>query len=118
MPEPPVFVTFSDSVPWLPTCTLPKLRVVGLDPRAPAESPVPLRAVVRFELEALDVMVTVPVELPTDCGANVRVKVVLSEAFSVNGAVIPLISNAAPLTEAFETLTLVVPVLVSVVVTD
>src|ERR1700758_2545836 len=118
MPEPPVFVTVSDSVPLPPTCTLPKLRVVGLDPRAPAESPVPLRAIVKFELEASDVMVTVPVKFPTDCGANVTVNVALSEAFSVNGAVIPLILNVVPLTEAFDTLTLVPPVLVSVVVTD
>jgi hypothetical protein len=32
---PPVLVTVSDSVCFVPTCTLPKLKLVGFDPRAP-----------------------------------------------------------------------------------
>jgi hypothetical protein len=88
--EPPVLVTVSDRACLLPTVTLPKLRLVGFDPSAPNATPVPDRGTVREGFEASDVIVTVPLALPLACGAKATVKVVLWEALSVNGIVIPL----------------------------
>ena len=45
-------------------------------------------------------MVTVPLRLPVVCGANVAVNVVLCEALSAKGVVMPLSLNALPLTAA------------------
>jgi hypothetical protein len=39
--DPPVFVTVSERVCLLPTVTVPKLRLVGLEVSAPAAAPVP-----------------------------------------------------------------------------
>jgi len=61
----------------LPTVTVPKVRLLGLDPRAPGETPVPARAIETAGLDASDVMVTVPLALPVACGANVTENVVL-----------------------------------------
>src|SRR5208282_3759855 len=55
---PPVFVTVSDSESLLPTCTLPKLRVVGFDPSVPSVTPVPLTGIVSVGFVAVDVTVT------------------------------------------------------------
>ena len=73
-----------------PTCTLPKLRPVGFDPSVPGATPVPDNATVSAGFEAFEVIVTVPLALPVACGANATVNVVLWEALSVNGVVIPL----------------------------
>lgn len=62
--ELPVLVSVSDKLALSPTGTLPKLRLLGLDPRAPPASPVPLRGKLRLGLEASDVTVTLPVALP------------------------------------------------------
>ena len=73
--DPPVFVIVSESDPVLPTFTLPKLRLVGFALKAPGATPVPDTLMVR--LEALDVMVTVPLAFPLAFGSNVTVNVVL-----------------------------------------
>ena len=80
----------------LPTVTLPKLRLVGFDPSAPT-TPAPDRGTVRVGLVAFDVIVTLPLALAADCGANVTLKLVLCPAVSVIGAVIPLRVNPVPL---------------------
>jgi hypothetical protein len=90
MLELPVFVTVSDRVCLLPTLTLPKLKLVGFDPSAPGEIPVPDNARVSVGFAASEVMVTPPLTLPVVCGAKVIVNVVLWEVLSVTGAVIPL----------------------------
>lgn len=95
--EPPVLVTVSDRDCLLPTVTLPKLRLLGFDPRAPTASPVPDNGMVRVGFEALDVTVTLPLAPVADCGVNVTVKVLLWPAVSVSGAVIPLRLNPVPL---------------------
>src|SRR5215467_7587435 len=95
--EPPVFVTVSDRDWLLPTVTLPKLRLVGLDPSAPGVTPVPVRGMVRVGLEALEVMVTEPVALPAAVGVKVTLKVALWPEVSVRGAVMPLMVKPAPL---------------------
>jgi len=54
----------------LPTVTLPKLRLVGFDPNAPAQ----LRARQRDGqrgIGAVEVMVTLPLTLPADAGVSV-----------------------------------------------
>jgi hypothetical protein len=63
--DPPVLVTVSDSEEFLPTITLPKSRLVGLDDRVPAEIPVPDNGRVSVESEASEMMLTAPVALPT-----------------------------------------------------
>lgn len=98
--DPPVLVTVSDS-PWLfPVCTVPKLRLVGLAPSAPGPTPVPDNAIDNVGLGASEVMVTLPLALPVACGANVIVNVVLCDALSATGGVIPLSVNPVPLTDA------------------
>ena len=95
--EPPVLVIVSDRDWLLPTVTFPKLRLVGFDPSVPCVTPVPVTGIVRVGLDAVEVMVTLPLALAADSGANVTVKVALWPAVSVTGAVIPLRLNPVPL---------------------
>jgi hypothetical protein len=95
--EPPVFMTVPERDWLLPTVTLPKLRLVGFDPSAPGEIPVPDIGMVRVGLDAFEVIVTLPLALVADCGANLTVKVALWPGVSVTGAVIPLTLNPVPL---------------------
>ena len=81
----------------LPTVTLPKLRLVGFDLSAPGEIPVPDIGMARVGLDAVEVIVTLPLALAADCGVNLTVKVALWPAVSVTGAVIPLRLNPVPL---------------------
>lgn len=75
--EPPVLVTVSDSG-WLdPVCTVPKFRLAGFAPSAPAAAPVPDNAIDTVGFGAFEVIVTLPLALPADCGANVILNVVL-----------------------------------------
>ncbi len=74
---PPVLVTVSDNDCELPTVTLPKLRLVGLDPSTPGASPLPERGTVKVGLGAFDVTVTFPLALPETVGANLTVNEVL-----------------------------------------
>ena len=62
--DPPELVTVSGRDVLLPTITLPKLRLVGLDETVPGEIPVPDKGRVSVEFEAVEMMVTVPVALP------------------------------------------------------
>ena len=94
---PPVFVTVSKRDLLLPTVTLPKLRLVGLAPSEPGDTPVPDSGMVSVGLEASDVMVMLPLAPPAVDGANETVKVVLCPAASVTGVVIPLKLNPEPL---------------------
>jgi hypothetical protein len=95
--EPPVLVTVSDRDCLLPTITLPKLRPVGFDPRAPGVTPVADNGMARVGLVAFEVIVTLPVTLPADAGVNVAVKVALCPAVSVAGVVMPLKLTPVPL---------------------
>jgi len=62
--DPPVLVTVSERDIVLPTITLPKSRLVGLADNVPAESPVPDNGKVSAELEAFELIITVPVAFP------------------------------------------------------
>jgi len=95
--EPPVLVTVSDRDWLLPTVTFPKLRLVGFDPSVPCVTPVPVTGMVRVGLDAVEAMVTLPLALAADIGANTTLNVVLWPAVSVRGVVIPLRLNPVPL---------------------
>lgn len=114
--EPPVFVMVSVRTCLLPSVTLPKSKLVGFDPSAPGVTPVPDNGRDKGEFGASEVMVTLPLALPADCGANVAVKVALCEAGSTRGVVMPLSLNPLPLTAACEILTVAPVSLVSVIV--
>ena len=73
----PVFVTVSESVCLVATCTLPKLKLVGFEPKAPAAMPVPVSAMVNVGFGASEVIVTVPLVAPVVVGAKATVKLVL-----------------------------------------
>ena len=87
---------------------------MGLDPSAPAATPVPDTGIVSVGLGAFDVIVTLPLELPADCGLKLAVKLVLCPAPSVNGVVIPLKLKPVPLIPTCEMMTLEPPVLVTI----
>jgi hypothetical protein len=65
---PPVLVIFSVCVLEEPTATMPKLRLAGLTVKAGASSPVPDKATVFGESEALSVTVSVPLAAPAAVG--------------------------------------------------
>ena len=90
-------VTVSDNDCLFPTVTLPKLRLAGFEPRVPDVTPVPDKGMVRVGLEALEVMVTVPLALPADVGVKVTLKVALCPEVRVTGVVIPVKLNPVPL---------------------
>jgi len=91
-------VTVSDRDLLLPTVTAPKLRLVGLEPSVPGDTPVPDNGIFKVEFEALEMILTLPLAPAADAGVNVTVKVVLCPAVRVNGVVIPLMLNPLPLT--------------------
>ena len=93
----PVFVTVSDRVWVCAICTLPKLRLVGFAPSAPAVTPVPDRGIFNVGFDAVEVMATLPLTAPAAVGVNETLKLVLCPAVSVTGVVIPLRLNPDPL---------------------
>src|ERR1700741_3730050 len=95
---PPVLVTVSESVLLLLTCTLPKARLVGFDPSAPAVIPVPVSGTFSVGFEAFDVIATLPLTAPAAVGLNNTLNVALWPAVSVTGVLIPLTLNPVPLT--------------------
>jgi len=84
----------------LPTVTLPKLRFAGFEPSVPGATPAPDNGMLSVALEAFEVMLTVPLPLAADCGANVTLKLALCPGVSVTGAVIPVRENPVPLIAA------------------
>jgi hypothetical protein len=74
---PPVFVTVSEAVCWLPTVTLPKASLDGLLVNCPAATPAPDSGIVSVGFEPLEVRVRFPLALPVAWGVKAMVKVVL-----------------------------------------
>jgi len=87
---PPVLLNTSDLVLLLPTCTLPKLRLVGFALIVPCETAVPDSETVSDGLDASLVTVSVPVGLPAVVGLNTTLNDLLAPAARVNGTVTPL----------------------------
>ena len=79
----------SDFVLLLPTCTLPKLRLVGFAEIVPSAVAVPDKETVSNGFDALLVTVSVPVGLPAVVGANTTLNDLLAPAAKVNGKVKP-----------------------------
>lgn len=95
--EAPVFVIVSVWDTLFPSSTLPKPRLVGLAPRAPAGAPVPDNGMVSVGFDALDVTVTFPLAAPVAVGLNATLKVALCPAVSVTGTETPLTLKLVPL---------------------
>ena len=74
----------------LPTCTLPKLRLVGFALIVPCEAAVPESETVSDGLDASLVTVSVPVGVPAVVGANTTLNDLVAPAARVNGTVTPL----------------------------
>src|SRR5208283_5066778 len=90
----PLAVKLPDAIPLVSTTTLPRASVVGLTASCPvAAVPVPDKAMVRVGLEALEVIVTLPLAPAAEVGANETLKLVLCPAVRVTGAVMPLRLN-------------------------
>ena len=60
----------------------------------------PDKGIVRVGLDAVEVMVTLPLAIAADVGANLTLKVVLWPAVRVSGVVIPLRLNPVPVMAA------------------
>jgi len=93
-------VTVSDRDWLLPTVTFPKLRLPGFAPRVPCVTPVPVSGMVRLGLDAVEEMVTLPLALAADWGANATLKVALCPDVRVRGVEIPLKLKPVPLAVA------------------
>jgi hypothetical protein len=110
----PVAVRVAVRVLLVPTVTLPKVKAVGLDVSWPAEMPVPDRAMVRKEFEAFETTLIPPLVLPPALGVKKTVNVTLCPLFRLNGRLKPLRLNPAPVTTAWEIVTVDLPELVKV----
>ena len=75
--EPPELVKVSDRVRLLPTCTLPKLRLIAVAVSDPGVTPVPESGTAMVGFEALLVMDRLPLADPPVVGANFTLKLVL-----------------------------------------
>jgi hypothetical protein len=75
--DPPELVRVSDKVWLLPTCTLPKLRLVAVAVSDPGAAPVPESGTFTVGFDALLVMERFPLADPPAVGVNVTLKVAL-----------------------------------------
>ena len=66
--DPPLLVSVSDRFVLLPTCTLPKARLVGFAVSVPCATPVPERGMLRLGFEPFEVTVTLPLADPLAVG--------------------------------------------------
>ncbi len=112
--DPPVLVSASGRLVLLPTCTLPKDKLVGLADRVPAVTPVAVAGIFRVGLAPLDVIVTLPLAAPGTVAVNCKLNVVLWPAVRVRGKVSPLSVKPVPVAAAAEIVRLDPPELVSV----
>ena len=87
--DPPVLLSISDFVLLLPTCTLPKLRLVGFEAIVPAEGAIPVNDTLSDGLDASLVTVSVPVGLPAVVGVNTTLNDLVAPAARVKGNVRP-----------------------------
>ena len=97
-----------------PVLTLPKLNPVGMSLNCPGVFPLPASAMLSCGLEALEKIARVPETEPETAGVKRTLNVRLCPAPRLVGSDKPLIVNAPLDMLACETVTLVVPVLLSV----
>jgi hypothetical protein len=116
--DPPEFVRVSVKFVLLPTCTLPKDKLVGFADSVPCVTPVPESGMLKLEFDPFEVTLTFPLAVPLLVGENRTVNEVLCPALNVRGSVSPLMANPLPEAVAAEIVRLVPPELVSVPLND
>jgi hypothetical protein len=79
----------------LPTKTLPKLKLDGLDVSEPC-TPVPLNEIIAGDPGALLLMRMLPAALPVEAGANWAVKETLDPGLIDSGTLRPVRRNPVP----------------------
>lgn len=112
--DPPEFVRVPLSDFEVPTWIFPKLKLLGLEPNWPCETPVPESGTESCELSALELIVSVPLAVPVAEGVKIALKVALCPALIVAGMLGPVKLNPLPLADALDTVTLTPPVFVTV----
>lgn len=115
---PPEFVKVPLSDFEVPTWMFPKLKLLGLEPSWPWDTPVPESGIDSVGFPASELTVRVPLAAPADVGVKIALKVVLCPALIVAGMLGPVKLNPLPLAEALDTVTLTPPVFVTVTGTD
>jgi hypothetical protein len=96
----PVALSVPVWVPLVPTVTLPTLTGLTLNVPWLCEIAEPLSVMLRVGLEAFEVIATLPLKLPADCGANVTLKDALCPGVKITGVLNPEILKPVPATEA------------------
>ena len=94
--------------------TLPKFKTVRLEVKRPAGIPLPARAMVKVGFEAFETTAIDPLALPTTFGVKRILKVTLCPLLRLKGKFKPLKPNPAPVTVAFEIVTVELPEFVNV----
>jgi hypothetical protein len=87
---------------------------VGDAVRVAGPTAVPLKGIDKLGFEAFEVTIAVPLNVPTEVGANVTVKVVLCPGVNVTGGVMPEMLYPVPAAATAEIVALVPPVFVTV----
>jgi hypothetical protein len=111
--SPPEFFKVSGCVGLLPTCTLPKLKLVGFPVRSPTVTAVPESAIFTGLVAPSLVRARFPLTLPANVGLKTTLKVVLAPAASVKGKFRPVVEKPVPVTSASEMVILLALVFVS-----
>lgn len=98
----PVAVSVAVKVLLVPTVTPPKSNTPALDVNRPPETPVPERATARFGFDASETTAMAPLTAPPTFGLKRTLKVMLCPPFRLKGKVRPLKLKPAPVTVAWE----------------
>jgi hypothetical protein len=117
--ELPLFVSVTLCAVFVPSFTLPKLKVVGLAPSDWVEAtPVPLSGIASGEPAPLFTRETDPLSLPAEVGENTALNFTLAPTAIVIGAERPLVLNPVPDTLTCEIVALAVPVFIRLMVCE
>ena len=110
----PVAVRVAVRVLLVPTVTLPKFKAVTLEVIRPAGIPFPDRAIDKSGVEAFETIAIRPLVFPPTLGVKRMLKVTLCLLFRLRGNLRLLKLNPAPVTLAWEIVTVELPELVNV----
>ena len=111
--EPPELVRVPEIVRGVPTCTLPKFKLAGVEVRDPAVTALAASGTASVPSVASLENDTVPLAEPPDTGLKVTLKPVLWPGAKATGRLNPPIVNPDPETFACDTFTVDPPELVS-----
>jgi len=110
----PVAVRVAVTLLLVPTATLLKFKVLGLEVNRPARTPVPARAIARFGFDAFESTAIAPLRFPPTIGVKRTLKVMLCPLLRLKGRLRPLKPNPAPVTVACEIVKVELPEFVNV----